>query len=271
MMSTFFMPPSHILMNHIKQIGSKEGTVVYIHGNSSSANIFKSIVECDTLNHTAVVVDLPGHGKNKEDYQNLEDFSIENYNRLCADFINSIDDDIILAGNSFGGHIAIEIAPQIKRLKGVLIFGTPPLKRPLNIEEVYLPIKESQVFFMENPSDEEIKAMSKVATYNETYSHIIESDFKNTNPKVRAAIAKDVMNNAFANEYEIFTQLQVPKYIIAGKQDPSINMDYLKQVVEVCDGSCSLIEFDECGHYPSLEQPELFTSTINKISETVFK
>lgn len=257
-------------MKYIKKQGSSNGTIVFIHGNSSSLKVFNETLKSDAIKQTKIAIDLPGHGSNNNSYEDLEDFSITNFNRLCTNFINNIDDAIILVGNSFGGHIAIEIAPEIHRLKGLVIFGTPPVKKPINIEAVYMPIKESQVFFMENPTIEAIEAMAKVAVFHQDNEEIIVSDFKNTNPKVRSAIVNDVGNNAFANQYKIFTEIEVPKYIIAGKQDASINLDYLKQVVADCHGTCQLIELDECGHYPSLEQPEQFTNQIIKIANTVF-
>ena len=80
----------------------------------------------------------------------------------------------------------------------------------------------------------------------------------------------DAADNRLANEYEIFTQLDKPKYIIAGKQDPSVNFNYLKQVKENSIGICELIVFENCGHYPSLEKPEEFIIKLKNITDSVF-
>ncbi len=97
-----------------------------------------------------VAVDLPGHGSSVKGYDNEADFYMHSYCKVLLKLIASIDDDILLVGNSLGGHIAIEIAEDIKRLKGLVIFATPPVKKPLNLEDAFLPIVEFQTLFFFN-------------------------------------------------------------------------------------------------------------------------
>lgn len=255
---------------HFKKIkGSKTGTIVFIHGNSSSSSAFKHILKSSS-EYTMIAIDLPGHGESQNNYKAIEDFSLENLQSVCTEFINSIDDDILLFGNSFGGNIAIEIANSLNRLRGLVIFGTPPVKKPINFEDAYLPLPEVQVFFTENPSQIEIKSMAEVAVFDTVHTSQIISDFKKTNPIVRKAIGIDIAEGNYGNEYEIFVGLNIPKFIIAGKQDSAVNLDYLKNICDVCN-NCQIFVFEECGHYPSLEQPNKFSEFVNNIANQVFK
>ena len=106
--------------------------------------------------------------------------------------------------------------------------------------------------------------------FKKEYSFNIIEDFKSTNPKVRKAIAMDITENKFSDQLQLFTNLKVSRYIIAGKNDCSVNFQYLKDVKNKCNGFCELITFDECGHYPSLEKPEEFTNALKLIAENVF-
>jgi pimeloyl-ACP methyl ester carboxylesterase len=257
-------------MRHTKINGTDKGTIVFIHGNSSSSGVFKKVMESNSITTTKIAVDLPGHGANIEGFKNESDFSICNYRDKLVSFINQLDDGIILVGNSLGGHIAIEIATLIPRLKGLVIFGTPPLKKPLNLQEAFLPVPALQTFFTENPSDDEIESSARVAVFEKLNAIEIVKDFKIANPKVRKAIAIDVAENRFLDQYKIFTNLKIPKYIIAGKQDPSVNPHYLEEVKNSCNGNCELLKFDECGHYPSLEKPKEFTIAIKQIVHKIF-
>ncbi|UKM66533.1 alpha/beta hydrolase [Flavobacteriaceae bacterium GSB9] len=246
----------------------RKGTIIFIHGNSSSSRVFDTVMTSDDIPYSKIAVDLPGHGENQENYDKIEDFTLSRFIDKCVDFINTIDNEILLVGNSLGGHLIIEAAQKINNLKGVVIFGTPPVKYPINLDEIYLPNKELQIYFTETPSLEDIYKMSKIAVFEDKYADLIVSDFQKTNPLVRAAIASSLGD--LTDEYEIFKNLQVPRYIIAGRQDPSVNLEYLKEVQKCCNGKCELIMFEKCGHYPSLEKPEEFISVIQNISSEVF-
>lgn len=257
-------------MEYKKVEGKDKGTIVFIHGNSSSSNVFNGVMESTLISQTKIAVDLPGHGSSVNGYVDDEDFSMKSYCKLLTKLIASIDDDILLVGNSLGGHIAIEVANNVNRLKGVVIYGTPPLKKPLNLEEAYLPVPELQTMFTEYPTDEDIQAVANVALYNKGKAIDVYEDFKKSNSKVRKAISEDAANGLLADEYAIFTQLKAPRFIIAGDQDPSVNLNYLKEVKEACNGSCELTMIENCGHYPSLDQLKEFIDVLKKITNKVF-
>lgn len=151
-----------------------------------------------------------------------------------------------------------------------MVFGTPPLKKPLNFDEGFLPIEELQTFFKEAPTNNEIETTINAIINNKEASFQLISDFKKSNPLVRKAIATDAGNGSFSDEYNYFIRTKTPKYIISGDQDISINRDYLQSITDDCNGACKLITFENCGHYPSIEQPETFNHTINKIATQVF-
>lgn len=249
--------------------GKDKGSIVFIHGNSSSSSVFSEVLNSELIRQTKIAIDLPGHGKSVNEYKNEDDFLINSYREKLIKLINTLDDNILLVGHSLGGHIAIEIAPQINKLKGILIFGTPPLKKPLNLEEAFLFSPKLQTFFTENISEIEAKEAVEVTLFNKQCAAVIIDDFKKTNPKVRKAIANDIAENRYLNQLKIFTDLTIPKYIIAGIHDPSVNLDYIKEVARK-SYSCELIIFKNCGHYPSLEKPKKFNKTLERITKEVF-
>lgn len=243
-----------------------KGTIIFIHGNSSSPEVFKKSLESESILQSKIAINLLGHGNRNNDSINAEDFSIKAYSDDILKQLTDIDGDILLVGNSLGGHLAMEIAPKIDRLKGIVIFGTPPLKQPINFEEAFLPVPALQTFLTEHPTNKEITEAITAATYNKDVTNQLISDFKKANPLVRRAIAADVTNANFSNEFEFFTKLEIPKYIIVGKQDPTVNANYTLEVKNKCVGKCDIIEIDNCGHYPSIETPQEFNTILTKIA-----
>jgi pimeloyl-ACP methyl ester carboxylesterase len=257
-------------MKKIIKIGAKKGTIVFLHGNSSSNKVFESILNSSEIKQTMIAYDLPGHGESVEEHKNHQDFSYRFYKDALIKNINSIQGAVLLVGNSMGGHLAIEISKQIKNLKGLVIFGAPPVKKPINFEEAFMPVEALQTFFTEKPTDEAIEAAVNIAVYNKECITTIVNDFTKANPLVRKGIYDDIFGNNFEDEYTIFTTLEVPKYIIMGDVDPSVNPEYLKSVKNESEDNCTLIPFENCGHYPSLEKPDEFIETMSFITSKVF-
>ena len=254
-------------MKHLTKKGSSKGTIVCIHGNSSSPKIFESLLISSKINQTVIAIELPGHSEN--DKNTIESMSSKNICNALIEHINNMDDDIFLLGNSLGGHLAIEIANQIKKLKGLMIFGTPPIEKPINFENAFNDIPELQTFFTENPTHKEIENMALLTVFNKSHSEQIITDFKSSNPLFRIALALDVIGNKWSHQKDIFLNLNIPKFIIKGDEDPAVNGNYLKGII-AHDLQCELISVTQCGHYPTLEQPDVFIDILNSASLKVF-
>ncbi|MCJ8320163.1 MAG: alpha/beta hydrolase [Colwellia sp.] len=238
----------HTISNKVKS----QTTFIFIHGNSSSSSVFQTILNSD-LPYSLLAFDLPGHGKSAFS-MNITDYSLEHYKQVLLTQVKQQTGDIILVGNSLGGHIAIEIAPHIANLKGLIIMGTPPVKRPLNIEEAITANESLPVFLTAKSTNDDIEKAIRIAVVNKNVRKNIITDFNNTDPKVRTAISKDLTNDCFANEYEIFHSLTCRKLIIQGKQEPTVSTLYLSTLAKTAGAELKII--DKCGHYPTIEQPQ---------------
>ena len=124
---------------------NKKGTLFCIHGNSSSSKVFEDLKQNQNSKYDVFLIDLLGHGTNQEK-QNMSDFSLKSQKEYLLKQLKYHKGNVILVGHSLGGHLAIEIAEKIDNLKGLIIIGTPPVKKPMNLEEAFLPIQEIQTF-----------------------------------------------------------------------------------------------------------------------------
>ncbi len=255
----------------VKVKGTEQGTIFCIHGNSSSAKVFKKLMKSNKVLNTKIAVDLKGHGANQNKEYELDDFSLESQKKYIISMLSEIDGDILLIGNSLGGHLAIEIANEIKNLKGLVIMGTPPVKNPINFDEAFIPVDALNTYFTEYPSKKEISEAANVTVNHKSKSKIIISDFKRANPLVRKAIAIDITQNKFLDQFSIFTKLNVAKYIIAGDTDPSVNRKYLEYVKNSCKNECEIIDLTNCGHFPSVDKPKKFIKIIGDIAKDIFQ
>ncbi|ARN78022.1 hypothetical protein BST97_08420 [Nonlabens spongiae] len=245
--------------------------IVCIHGNSSSSRVFECLKELEGAHLCIEAIDLNGHGKNQNS-KTEQDFTIATYKAQLIKAINDGNGPVLLIGNSLGGNLAIEIAEKIDHLKGLVIMGTPVLKKPINFEECTHPLPELATYLTEKSTDHDIyNAIDSTVVDKTVISHLKE-DFKITDGRIRSVMAADLSSsNAFGDEYSIFTQLDVPRYIINGNQDALLRLDYLGTLVKESSGDVTLIKFDNCGHYPSVDRPDLFMETVQKIAHAVFE
>jgi len=241
--------------------GTKKGTIVLLHGNSSSSKVFTPIIESD-IPYSLVTFDFYGHGESPHN----NEYKLSDMKDQIMSVIKSIDEDILLAGNSLGGHLAIEVANDIKNLKGLLTFGTPPVKKPLNMEEAFILTPALNTYFTENPVQEEIDNSLATAIQNTSVMPLLKEDFLKTDPKLRSVFATQV--GEFSDELAILTNLTCQKFIIAGDQDPTVNLDYLEQ--HKTEANYQLIKIANCGHYASIEQPKEFLISLEKIANQTF-
>ena len=249
--------------------GFLSGTVICIHGLSSSANVFENLLLEEDFPFSRITIELPGHGAQACQDSHV-DYTIQSQVKQLTSLINEIDDDVLLVGNSYGGHLAIEVSQSIARLKGLVICGTPPLSKPANFEEAFIPIPALNTFMTEQSSEKAVNEASEATVFNKNLVPQVTRYFKEADPAVRGALVKTLENGDFSNQASIFKFLKVPKFIIIGDHDLSINPDYLKNIAEHAVPPCKIINFEKCGHYPSLDRPTLFVNSLKNIAHKVF-
>lgn len=233
-------------------------TPVFIHGNSSSKVVFDNQV---TFFKNAIAEDLPGHGDQLPSSDPYNEYSVRGMCNALIQKYKSVE-NLVLLGNSLGGHLAMEIAPQLPNLKGLVIFGAPPVKKPLNVEEAFIPTEALAYYFKGAYDESELREKLQIIAHREEHFEMLLQDFMRTDEPFRDVWAKSVtVDLELQDEVEIVKNLNKPVYVIHGLQDPSVNLEYLKTL----EGITKIYEIDDCGHYPSLEQPEAFNAIVDEI------
>jgi pimeloyl-ACP methyl ester carboxylesterase len=234
--------------------------LVFVHGNSSSDKVFEKQA---AYFEKRTIITLPGHGDSIPSKEPYRDYSIDSMKKTILNQCEALENCVLL-GNSLGGHLAIEIAPDLANLKALILFAAPPLKKPLNIESAFKPVEALASYFQSSYDEAVLRKNLSVAMYGNAHSELLIQDFMRTDPIFREVWTKDAtINMALTDEADIIENLSVPVYVIHGKQDPSTNIEYIRSL----KGITRIYEIDECGHYPSVEQPEKFNAIVEEILE----
>ena len=162
--------------------------------------------------------------------------------------------DIILLGNSLGGHVGLLFIKSYPKLvKGLVLTGSSGLYEnnmgdgnPKRGDYEYIKKKSEAVFF-------DPKIASK---------EIVDRVFESVNDRNKLlrtlALAKSAIRHNMANE---LPKIKTPTAIIWGKQDTVTPPNVAKEFHELLPDS-NLYWIDRCGHAPMMEHPQKFNTIL---------
>jgi len=229
-----------------------EGQVVLlIHGNSLSAKSFSKQIDGPLgKKFHLITVDLPGHGDSLPAIDPRNNYSLPGYAEIILALITHLNlSKLVLVGHSLGGHIALEASEMSPEIKGIVIFGTPPLGIPPAINEAFLDMRLMPSLLVKEGVE---------------IPQFFIDDFNNTDPNARKFLMRNTAKNIFKDEIDIVSNLKIPLAIIHGAHDKLINLDYIKkiQMPSLWKNEVQIVK--DAGHSPQWETPDEFNSILEE-------
>lgn len=250
---------------HVRTTDGPERAVVLIHGNSASAATWTTLLEGPLgCAHRLIAIDLPGHGRSAP-ATDPANYSMPGYSATVASIIDELDaDDAVLVGWSLGGHIAIETMPLLPEASGILVFGTPPLGMPPDMERAFCPNPAMGVGFTPDVDREGATAYATafLAPGSTIDLEPFIADILATDGQARSALAASIGAGRGRDELEIVRTLDQPIAIVHGAREQLISGDYLATVdaPTLWRGEVQVIA--EAGHAPHVETPDVFAALV---------
>ena len=183
--------------------------------------------------------------------------TVKNFAKYLKKFIDYKElDDVILLGNSLGGHIGLlhtKLYPA--KVKALVITGSSGLYEsamgdgyPKRGDYEFIKKKAQDVFY--DPA---------VAT-----KEIVDEVFATVNDRVKLvktlAIAKSAIRHNMAQD---LPSMKTPTCIIWGKNDTVTPPDVAELFDELLPNS-DLFWMDKCGHAPMMEHPDQFNTILDE-------
>lgn len=183
--------------------------------------------------------------------------NVGNLAKFIKQFLNHLDlKNVILVGNSLGGHIALIFTKMYPELvKGLVLTGSSGLYEsgmgesyPKRGDYDYIRQKAEDVFYDPAIATKEI--------VDEVYNTV-----NDRNKVVRTlAIAKSAIRHNMAND---LPKIKIPACIIWGKEDsvtpPNVAEDFKKLLPK-----SSLYWIEKCGHAAMMEHPDKFNELLHE-------
>lgn len=257
---------------HYQQKGEGEFTLFLIHGNSSSSNSYIHQLNSDLSKKNIIhAVDLPGHGLSLP-ATNTDVYSIPGYADSLLDHIQQKDlKNVILVGWSLGGHIALEMLAKSKDIKGLVIFGTPPLGIPPAMDKAFLPNEAVNVGFVADV--EEAMALVYAKSFFKKDADIdltpFATDILKTDGAARGNLVPSMSTIGYTDEVEILEKTPVPVMIIHGQEEQLVNGAYIEtlSIPKLWNGKIQYIA--DAGHAPQIEMPIAFNTLLKSFIDSL--
>ena len=247
--------------------------VVLIHGNSSSSRVFSRQLDGPLgQRYRLIAVDLPGHGAS-DDAKDPSAYSLPGHARAVRAVLDALGiDEAHFVGWSLGGHVALEMAPDLSNARGFVIFGTPPLTSGEAMSEAFLPNPAMKVTFQESVDSTEASAYV-AAFFRPGFTDIppfFLDDVLRTDGRARSNLGASVQRGEARDECEVARDLKDPLAVLHGGEEQLVNGRYLGSVAMPTLWRGAVQVIPDAGHTPQWETPKVFDALIEAfVEETV--
>ena len=240
-------PIKHINKKGFKYLTSGSGKpIIILHGLMGGLGNFEAFIShFPNKGYQVFMPELPIYTAS------IINTNVKYFSKFIFDFINFLKiKDMILIGNSLGGHVALlfsKLYPNIA--KGLVLTGSSGLYEnamgdtyPKRGDYEFIKKKTQNVFYSE-----------KIAT-KEIVDEVFES-VNNRNKVIRIlAMAKSAIRHNMAQD---LPNIKIPVALIWGKNDNVTPPEVAKEFDKLLPNS-KLYWVNKCGHAPMMEHPKKF-------------
>ncbi|MHB8260212.1 MAG: alpha/beta fold hydrolase [Bacteroidia bacterium] len=250
--------------------GTGNKTIIFIHGNSSSLEIWNDVVNNNLLSeYTLISLDLPGHGKSFKSTEPEKDYSLKGMAVHVKALIKQLNlKDHTVVGNSLGCNIIGEATDGLQNCKGIMFTGSSAIGKNLTVADIMKPNPNAAALFTPEPTDEQIDLLIGDIAYSLTaqQKEFIKQDIKNTDPQVRVQIATAVGKQEYSDELTAIETTKLPVAVVFGEEDKLCMTDYLDKVPFPKWKNKSIL-IPNSGHFSQLDQPQALAVLIKEFAQ----
>ena len=242
-------------------------TVLLVHGNSSSAETWRPLMEHDFgRRFRCIALDLPGHGES-DPAAAPADYSLPGYATVLTGLVRELGvAHPIIVGWSLGGQIAMEAAEQLPEAAGFVIFGAPPVTSPAQMAEAFLPNPALGALFVDHVSEAEARLAAEafLAPGSSLDTGELVAEMLATDGAARTGLGASAGAGLFADEIAVVSALRRPIAIVHGAEEQVVSLDYLRKLTIPALWRGEVQVLSGVGHAPHLEAPERFAALLTE-------
>ncbi|HRH70684.1 MAG TPA: alpha/beta hydrolase [Flavobacteriales bacterium] len=249
---------------HATISNGKGPEVVLIHGNSMAQGVWREQMQDPMLGGMRLTaLDLPGHGSSAP-YPSGRPYSVDAFAEDVAAHVRTMQDPI-LVGHSLGGHICMRTLALVPGIRGLLVFGSPPLSCAADLGLSFLPNPALGKAFQAHLSEEEAMELAKAYSWEgcplipDMARMILGAD-----PRVRGDLGLEMASGIIPDEQAMIRTAQVPVCVVHGASDPFLAAPYFEELAGKLFWRGKVHTIEGAGHCPHVQSPAAFNAILNQ-------
>jgi len=259
-MHAYMVPTSHGAIA-VSDSGTGAGSVLLIHGNSSSSAVFQHQIDSAALaGHRLVAIDLPGHGASADATHPARTYTRPGFAEALVEVIDHMGlADPVLLGWSLGGHIALELAPRLSSVRGIMICGAPPVGT--SMAEGFQPGSAVRYGARNELSAADLEAFGQVI-FGATLDAPLRAAMARADGRARRILFEAARAGAGIDQRRMVEHFREPLAVVNGAGDAMINLDYIDRIAyaNLWSGKCHRVP--AAGHAPFRDNPAAFNALL---------
>ena len=238
---------------------------VLIYGNSSSSRAFgRQLDGALGRRFRLVAIDLPGYGASDK-ARDPGAYSLPGHARAVRVAVDALGlREARFVGWSLGGHVVLEMAPDLPEARGFMIFGTPPIGPPPSIGEAFLPNPVMKTVTAERIDRDRAEALvaSMFAPGFADVPPFFLEDVLRADGRARKFLAASLAPGGFRDQVAVVRDLKAPLAVLQGAEEQLVNRAYfaLLAMPTLWRGAVQIIP--GAGHAPQWETPQAFDALL---------
>jgi pimeloyl-ACP methyl ester carboxylesterase len=251
-----------------------------IHGITESQDVWRDVIPLLAERYTVIAADLLGHGHSAKP---RGDYSLGAYASGLRDLLGALGYERgTVVGRSLGGGIALQFAYQFPEYTERLVLVASgglgrevhPLLRAATLpgSEIVMPliapdwVVQAGSRVAETLSRIGVRPSSDVTEIARGYASLSDRDTREAFMHTLRAVIDPGGQRVSARD-RLYLAEDMPTLIVWGENDPIIPVEHGREAERLIPAS-RLVEFPGAGHWPQLDDPELFAETLADFIET---
>ena len=214
----------------VEDSGGPGTALLLIHGNSSCRGVFARQVASGFAGERRLITfDLPGHGQSGDALDPVRTYSLTGLADCAVELLERLGvQEAIVLGWSLGGHIAIEMLSRFEGMKGLILTGTPPIRRG-GFKDGFVALPAAGLPGRRELSDAEVDQFARLM-FGAPVQPFLRQAIGRADGRFREQLfassrAGDGVDQRLAVEESL-----LPIAVINGEDDPLIRLDYLESL-----------------------------------------
>ena len=211
---------------------------------------------------------MPGHGASDDAKDGA--YSLKGHARAVNAAVDALGlTQAWFVGWSLGGHVALEMAPDLPKAGGFVIFGTPPLAIPAALGEAFH--RHPALRFASMQTIDRDQAMAYVASFfRQGFADVppfFLEDALRADGRARSGVAASIRQGFYRDEAVVVRELEAPLAVLHGADEQLINGGYFASLAMPTLWRGAVQTVPGAGHAPQWETPQAFDALIEAFVE----